>query len=527
VNLLSLWRRRLCLPIRRPLLRLRLENLEPRTLFSVDLGQIIEGMPTASYIPPDTSGAVGPSYFIETINTKIAYYDKYTGAQTQELTFQSFFAPLGQVMSLSDPVICYDDYNQQFVVGIIDFDRIALSQARFDFAVSNDSDPNDGWQFYSYDMRDGGNRTLNDYPKMGYNADAYVISFNMFPNGGSFNHVDTLSIDKSTFTGYRNIVPGGTGNFTLVPAVMHDANPGDPEWLVEDGTTPTTVKVCEMSNVLSFSPNYQFFTVNVPAHAQPPDATQLGGGTIPVSGLGTRFYDASERFGRLVASHTIGTGGVGSVAHARWYEFDISQGNPTLVQASDINPGPGVHTYFPTIEVNGNGDLGMTYMESSPTEYMSMYVTGQAFGDAANTMQDGAVTHPGIGRYTLSRVGDYSEITVDPNDLTTFWAANEYKGASAFNTGIASFTVSSDSQVVSATQQTALTENGTPERLASAPASTATTSVAPAGQQPILMEGTRVEARATTAEIRPLFPMQAAPVVDPAQDDWYWAEGLS
>jgi hypothetical protein len=412
------------------------------------LYQAIPGLGPSGWIPPDTCGAVGssfvdqsgvpqPGYFLETINMTIAYYRKDTGARTFSQSLGTFFSPLGGVNLAGDPVVVFDDLTGQYVVGVIDLG--GSHRARFDLAISYSSDLSQGWYMNRYDVYDGiGSSALNDYPKMGFNADAYVISFNMFPNVGSF-HVSTLSVDKSSLAGYTNIVPGGSSNSTLVPAVMHDANPGDPEWLVETGSS-TTVRLVKMSNVLSSAPTYQTFSVSVPSYGNPPNATQLGGGSIPVSGLGTRFYNAAERYGQLVATHTIGSGGV---AHARWYQFDISsQPTPVLVQSADINPGAGVHTYFPTIEINVNGDLGITYIESSPSEYMSMYVAGQSAGDPLGTMQDGVASHPGTSNYSLSRVGDYSAISVDPDDGVTFWAANEYKGSSSFNTGIAEFGVS-------------------------------------------------------------------------------------
>src|SRR5262249_37856654 len=103
------------------------------------------------------------------------------------------------------------------------------------------------------------------------------------------------------------------------------------------------------------------------------------------------------------------------------------------------------------IDINSNGDLGMTFMESSATEdiseYISMYVTGQSVFDAGdNTMQDAVVTHPGINFYSADgripyRAGDYSTTSVDPVD-DSFWSVNMYKGTAAYDTGIANFSVS-------------------------------------------------------------------------------------
>src|SRR5262249_49613898 len=154
--------------------------------------------------PPDPSGAVGQDHVVQTVNSALAVYDKYTGTRLSLTSLRTFFSPLGSVQSLSDPVITYDEQYGRFAVGVLDYNQGARL-SRFDFAASNDSDPTHGFTFRRYDMQDGvGSFDFADYPKMGWNADAYVVSFNMFPTGGSF-HVDTLSIDKATLQGILKV----------------------------------------------------------------------------------------------------------------------------------------------------------------------------------------------------------------------------------------------------------------------------------------------------------------------------------
>jgi hypothetical protein len=99
--------------------------------------------------------------------------------------------------------------------------------------------------------------------------------------------------------------------------------------------------------------------------------------------------------------------------------------------------------------------MGMTYMQSSLTEYMSMYVAGRVPTDPLGTMETMAsAVQPGQAPYhgfaTIEvppyRAGDFSGITVDPTD-GTFWAANEYatsstRQAANWGTAIAHFQLS-------------------------------------------------------------------------------------
>jgi hypothetical protein len=468
-------------------------------LLSVDLGITVDGTnfnnSSCGCTPPDPAATNGPNQVIESVNSALMIYDKNTGAVSRT-ALRTFFAPLGGVLSLSDPVVMYDDINGQFVIGVLDFSGQTVS--RFDLAVSNDSDYNDGFYMQRYDMaHDGvGSADFADYPKAGYNADAYVFSFNMFPTGGAL-HVDTLSVDKNTLQGYVKVVPGS--HMTMTPAVMHLSNPGDPMWFVETGSG-TYMKVVMMTNVLSSSPSYTVYNVPVPTYSQPPDAAQPGGSpTIPLSmssrAVGNRVLNAAYYGGLLVGAHTIGSGGR---ALARWYEFDTTTASPSLVQSETIDPGPGVYTYYPTIEINYEDDLGLTFMESSNSEYMSMYVTGQSFYDyGGGTTQTPVVAFSGNSRYTSNRTGDYSGISVDPNDGYTFWAANEYKGNAVWNTGVAGFGVSPNSNVSAPAFAPAVT---TTQRVAPAPSTVADVNAAqserPATAAFALLDRFFVESRA-------------------------------
>jgi hypothetical protein len=411
------------------------ETLEARTLPSANLFTSLDGTnynsSSCSCYPPDTTGAVGPTVVIEDVNSALTIFNKATGALMSRQALASFYAPLGGVLSLSDPVIFYDDLAGRFVIADLDYNQ--TSQSRLDVAFSNGPDPANGYTYQRYNMNDGiGGFDSADYPKGGYNADAYVFSFNMFPNGGG-NHVDTLAIDKTNFANSFRVNVGST-HFTLEPARMHGANPGDPLWLTETGTS-TSIHVVKMTNILSASPVLTTSNITVPSYSQEPNPQQPGGSGIVT--FDTRLLNAAYSNGLLVTGHTIGSGGL---SQARWYEFDTTGSSPTLVQSGNVFRGSGIYTYFPTLEINAEGDIGMTFMESSSSEYMSMYVTGQLAGDAGSgVMELPAEVFPGTSVYNIPRIGDYSGMAVDPSDGLTFWAFNQYAGTSLWNTAIGGF----------------------------------------------------------------------------------------
>src|SRR5262249_21206152 len=130
-----------------------------------------------------------------------------------------------------------------------------------DFAVSNDSNPFNGFSdIHRYEVTEFDSQRqqflLGDFPKLGWNADAYVISLNMFATSGTsdelsdFDRVQIVTIDKQSVldrNGATMIAVRGIDrphdrfdHFTLVPARMHDAAMGGPMWFVEENPVDTT-----------------------------------------------------------------------------------------------------------------------------------------------------------------------------------------------------------------------------------------------------------------------------------------------
>jgi hypothetical protein len=404
-------------------------------------------------VPPDTIAATGPNHIVEVVNASIAFFDRTTGAavgSTPQL-LGNFFSALGTTANscIFDPVVAYDELAQRFYVGALDIPAacgVSSNTASLLYAVSNNSDPTAGFTQYVIDVDEPSksgclpsNVTVGgDFTRTGWNADAHVFTFNMFSlSSNCFDHVSVIVIDKATIGGTLTVRHNdfNTPHFSLIPATMHAADPGDPMWFVEESPFFfDTISVVKMTNVLSATPTFTETDIAVNTYGSPPSASQRGTSGRIYAG-DTRILHVESRDDRLVAAQTVGVSGV---ARARWYEFDTSDVAPTLTQQGTINQGSGVHTYYPSIAIAPNGDLGMTFMQSSSTRYMSMYVTGRLPADPAGTMQTPVRVKAGVASYRdfdcfsngnfthACRAGDYSGITVDPDTPDTFCAANEY-----------------------------------------------------------------------------------------------------
>jgi hypothetical protein len=407
------------------------ERLEDRTLFTVSHILGFDGLGFTGFRPPDTNGAAGPSSYIESVNTTLAMYNKTTGIRIAGPTsFGSFFAPLGGELSFSDPIVIYNEVTQRYGVGILDYGG---SASRLDFAISNTSNPTTlssaDWSFARFNTNDGvGGSDFSDYPKIGYNADGFVLSFNMFLNStGGYSHASTLSIANDLTSPGITVVPGGASHFTLAPAAMHTASPGDPMWFVET-LGGSSVRVDRMDNPYNPLPSHNFSSIAVPAFGSSVPNARQPGTSIATSGLGTRFYFSDLRtvggITHLVSAHMAGAGGG---VQAQWVDIRVS-GAPGLVQSGFINQGAGIDTYIPDAAINADGSIGMTFIESSASEFMSVYVTGRSAADPLGTMQTPFLAKAGVAALNPSdRIGDYSTTSIDPVD-GTFWSANEYAG---------------------------------------------------------------------------------------------------
>ncbi len=425
---------------------LRLLHLEARCLPTVGVLGGSNGLDfnaSGGAEPPDTDVAAGPAYVVETVNSTVAFYNKATGAQVFQQDLVHFFTALGKISQadLTDSLVTYDDLAGRFLVSTLEqSDRTRTSA--LDLAVSNDSDPTHGFGLvYRINLKEVRYPTSfwGDFPKVGWNADAWVFTVNMFSfpsTRGQFDHVQIVSVNKSTLLGANPQLQefradrSGSFDFDLAPAVMHEATPGGPMWLVEENQDNKNVRVIRMTNELSNSPSFSDSVVAVPAYADVVAPLQPNNAAITTN-LDSGILNAAWRNGELVASQNVGKDGI---TRARWYQFSLANDSPSLVQSGEEDRGAGVFTFFPAVDLSPAGDLGMSFIESSAQEFMSMYVTGRSANDPSGTLAPAILVHAGQANYNGTRAGDFSGTSVDPTD-GTFWAANEFSNTEKINWG--------------------------------------------------------------------------------------------
>jgi hypothetical protein len=150
----------------------------------------------------------------------------------------------------------------------------------------------------------------------GFNADAYVFSFNMLTSASVQDHVQVLTIQKSTVIDENNATlttfstdlnnfgyPNVYGFETLTPTIMHGSTTGDPMWFVTEGPSDVNgnidqMDLVKMTNILSNTPTFQDNLISVAPYS---------GGYNNVDGS-SNILNVAMRDNILVADQTVNVG---------------------------------------------------------------------------------------------------------------------------------------------------------------------------------------------------------------------------
>lgn len=405
---------------------------------------------TQGYVPPDPTGAAGPLSYVQTVNQSLALYPtKLTGVAPISSTLSNFFFTTGKLTradsssGLSDPITCYDEKIGRYIIGDQDV-NFTSHVSTFDIAVSKTNNPTSlsasDWNFYKINTTQANQDA--DYPgNFGYNADSFVFTLNEFPVSGTTGTYHTQVVSLNTTDLANGIATPGVyqsnlADFCVRPTTMHDSVAGDPMWLTTEHGDNKSIDVIKMTNVLSTAPAFNYTNVAVTPYLAPV-STLNPNGTVITSNIDSRIDKSAEANNHIVSVHSVGKSATQDVV--QWYDINVSSGTPTLAQQGRIDAGNNTYLVDPGIDINPNGDIGISYIQSgndTSTDYMSTWVTGRIAQDPIGTMQTPIKVPNGSGQANYTdfanphREGDLSGINVDPVD-GSFWATNEFANTQA------------------------------------------------------------------------------------------------
>jgi len=380
--------------------------------------------------PPDTHGAIGTTHFVEVTNSHVDMYRR-TGSRAKSVTLNSFFKfkPVDPNNVTFDPRVVFDKGWNRWVITADAFTEPDGVQPFF-IAVSQTADPTKAWWIYRIDDP-GGAGNFWDFPMLGMDQDAVIISANVFDSGDNFIDCEMFAVAKVLlYNGHafdRNMRTNLA--FTTQPPIVLDQNPTTFLASADAFTAPTVVTLYALTNSSRdfASQTFTQSTINVPAFAAPPNAPQPGT-AITLDTADARFVNASTQVGdSLFQVHSLDDGGSST---PNWYEFNTATNG--INNSGTFFTAPTSFDFNASIAANANKDMFVTWTSVDATAGINAQArfTGRLSTDPGGNLGAGTALFTSPTFYTgfglnPERWGDYSAVTIDPLDATKAWVVNQ------------------------------------------------------------------------------------------------------
>ncbi len=407
--------------------------------------------------PPDPNGAVGKTQFVQMVNEGYEVFDKSTGnsvlGPNSISSIWSGFGGACENGGSGDPIVVYDHHAGRWI--ITQFASLTGSPpiTHECVAVSTTSDATGTYNRYGFRL--GSN--FFDYPKLSVWPDAFYMSMNVFnatgtaylgPQPFAFDRAKMLAGKPATVVTTANplgsnldpILPADLDGSTLPPAGAPNSFvefPGNNRYNVYhfhvDFATPAN-----STFTLFAKPAAAGFSQICPTtRACVPQKGVTSASKLDAIGDRLMFRLAYRNFGNhesVVSNYTVNAGGVAGV---RWFELrNVTSGPVTVFQESTYQPDT-TWRWLGSAAMDKAGNLAIGFSASSGGIFPQIRYAGRKVTDPLNTLAQGErhlFNGTGSQQQTGNRWGDYSALTVDPVDDTTFWYTNEYyDSTSPFN----------------------------------------------------------------------------------------------
>ena len=398
-----------------------LEPLSPPALVGSIAG--VNQTEAGGWRPPDTHGAIGHKTgvgYVEVTNSHIDIYRMSNGVRLQSLSLASFFGYTAE--SIFDPRCIYDHIWHRWIVTAEAFPESSTVQRQL-IAVSSTDNPLSSWYIYSIDVNTNDNDDFWDYPQVGYDQDAVIITANVF--GPSFFRdarifavakarlYNGLSIRTKLFAGLP---------ITMAPPIVLDDNPN--AYILEAPQGGNTIRKYTLRH--GSRPDATTLTAStilVPSYSLPPDARQPGTAST-LDTLDARFCNNSIQNGDSIWNvHCINVGGLPT---PKWYEFDTQGVGADTVKASGTFSASGTsNDWMPHIVANATGDIFAVWSSTDPSAGLHAQVRVSGKRAADPNIPAGVVAYQSTTFYTQSRWGDYQSVSLDPTNPNAAYFVGE------------------------------------------------------------------------------------------------------
>jgi fibronectin type 3 domain-containing protein len=421
---------------------------------TVNKGGLVDHMVT----PPDATGAIGPSHYVEAVNQQVGVYDRNLNA-VSSTTLAAWMAAGG--WTVSDPQVEWDQQGGRWLyaaVGISSGNNVLL------FGWSRSADPSNltsGWcRFGIYR-----HQFLDDYPKLGHDDKYLSIGANVYDDtvpGYGWVTATVWAIPKPAggdascaapataynFADGANPLLNGDGSPASTPVPANNAGSA-PLGYVVAGHSPLDAPAGPRTDLMVWhvmpsgvgpapalvaDGEVAVGSFDIPAPAPQP------GTTLKLDTLDARLtqavaaYDPDAGAVGLWTQHTIA--GPGGRSVVRWYE--VLPATATLRQQGQVESATDF-VFNGAISPTSNGDAAAVFYNRS-SSLQSTLIGGQTRNASTplGSMEPGELllgTSTTFDRDfscsagTPCRWGDYAGATPDPVNSGVVWGSNQVTGA--------------------------------------------------------------------------------------------------
>ncbi len=409
--------------------------------------------------PADPCGDVSEDYYMQTVNSSFAVWDKNGNLIYGPVDNKSLWASLpGPWNSLYwfDPIFKYDYLADRWVISSVSA-PYSFELSYYMLAVSETNDPLGAYHCYVFQYDD-----LIDYPKVAVWPNGYYVTYSLYSESGNFLRTLAMVLDRDAMLdGEDEVVMIEFEMTTLdidiffpLPADFHGSdtinnlpcyiatldghnmnNPWDlsldiyefdPDW--DNPANSTFATIAQMA-LGEFEP----VTWLSPGASQPNNQYKVC--TLPHLMMYPLTY---RQFGDHESMVCCLTTSDSTVYYIKWFELRKDDNTWYIYQQGNYSPDSS-HRYQPSITINANGDIAMGFTVSDEETFPSIRMTGRRASDILGVMTyqelelftglNYILTYdPGLGQ---NRWGDYASMMVDPLDDTTFWFTNMYPQSQA------------------------------------------------------------------------------------------------
>ncbi|WP_347374529.1 GEVED domain-containing protein [Aequorivita sp. Q41] len=410
-------------------------------------------------VPPDPTGAAGPNHYVHAVNSIVKIFDKTGALLVGPVPLGTF---LGIGSNSGDPIVMYDQLADRWFVS--EFGSINNGNS-LAIGVSESGDPTGAYNVYQFTFS-----SFPDYPHYSIWHDAYYLTANI----GTANKVYAVERDVMLAGGPAPKIvgfplPGSTQNTNTVlspePANLLGTNfpanaPGYVTYLQDDGWNGVTfdhLKVWEIDLDWATTTNSTISAaLEIPTTPFNSVFAPFGSGDVAQPGTNNKIdmiggvisYAANYR---SFAGHnswviTFNTDvDNNDTSGIRWIELRNDSTNPwSIFQEGTYAPADGHSRFMGSAAIDAAGNIGLAFNIASSTIPVGIRYTGRFDGDPLGQMTVAETEIvPGVGVQTFTnRFGDYSHLTMDPNNFTFWHTAEYFSSNNNWRTQIAAFSLS-------------------------------------------------------------------------------------